>query len=108
MTDHELKRIVLDLICRRHSRLHEEFCHSRIHEEFCRRHGRLHEEFPIDSRSFSEQWIEILERVGCTSAPWSWDYPEEDTDDLFVRHVALGVIRVPREAAMKILVLGIP
>lgn len=89
MTDDELKDRIVDLICRRWR--------------------RFHEETPIEAKlvlrgNFAAQWTKILGRAGCISLPW--DYPAEDNDDLFVRHPALGVIRVPREVAMKILVLG--
>jgi hypothetical protein len=94
VTDDELKTRVLDLIYRRYSKFHNSFIDPpgvipMTHGAFC-----------------GMEWTKILAQAGCTSGPWSWDYPEEDTDDLFVRHVALGVIRVPREMAMKILVLG--
>lgn len=50
-------------------------------------------------------WGLALERLGCRFL----DYPDlhEDTPEhIFIRDAALGNIGVPREVAMKILVLG--
>lgn len=50
-------------------------------------------------------WTGILTSAGCEVFPYH--FPMEDTEeDIFVRDVALGNIRVPREIAMKIVVLG--
>jgi hypothetical protein len=50
-------------------------------------------------------WTGILTSAGCEVFPYH--FPMEDTEeDIFVRDVALGNIRVPREVAMKIVVLG--
>ena len=50
-------------------------------------------------------WTDILISAGCEVFPYH--FPMEDTEeDIFVRDVALGNIRVPREVAMKIVVLG--
>lgn len=52
-----------------------------------------------------ENWIVTLRSLGCEIFPY-WQ-PQEDTQEyIFVRDVAMGNIRVPREVAMRMLVLG--
>lgn len=50
-------------------------------------------------------WADILTSAGCELFPHY--LPMEDTEsDMFIRDTAIGNIRVPREVANKILVLG--
>lgn len=57
------------------------------------------------SRRSRKNWSEALRGFGCEVLPY-WKPHEESGEHIFVRDTAMGNIRVPREVAMKILVLG--
>lgn len=57
------------------------------------------------SRRSRKNWSETLRRLGCEVLPY-WELHEHSDEHIFVRDTAMGNIRVPREVAMKILVLG--
>lgn len=66
--------------------------------------GRGPRHWPLN-RYEKTTWTDILTSAGCEVFPYH--FPEEDTEeDIFVRDVAFGNIRVPREVAMRMLVLG--
>lgn len=57
------------------------------------------------SRRSRKNWSETLRGFGCEVLPF-WEPWEKTRDHIFVRDTSMGNIRVPREVAMKILVLG--
>lgn len=57
------------------------------------------------SRRSRKNWSETLRVFGCEVLPF-WERQENTREHIFVRDTAMGNIRVPREVAMKILVLG--
>lgn len=50
-------------------------------------------------------WTSALNSCGCEMLGYGTLF-DDNEDDLFIRDVAIGHIRVPRELALKILVLG--
>jgi hypothetical protein len=49
-------------------------------------------------------WTGIISSAGCELMPFNGF--KSDDNDIFINHLALGTVRIPRDIALKILVLG--
>jgi len=78
--------------------------HEKVWEVLVNRFLKFNKKIENDPLGFVA-WTGILASAGCEVFPYH--FPTEDTEeDIFVRDVALGNIRIPREVAMRMLVLG--
>lgn len=59
----------------------------------------------LNTRVSLRSWTVVIERCGCDLLPYT-DLQEDTEECIYIRDVAIGNIRVPREIAMRILVLG--